>query len=228
MRREIVQPTEDEYGHEEHPAWVLIGASRVSSTPGAVLFDSDIRHQHYVVVRIAPARRKRDLHHDWLGSTRAPYVEVAMSEAQWASFVSSMNAGDGVPATLIERDGHDVPGVPYEPRLAQSMDEVRDAAERAAEKVRAAFETYKEKKTVGNLRVLQAAIENMPANIEYSAATLTGHAENVVQRARADIEAMVVSKAQQLGLNLGDITSETLQLTTGEEELDDHNQDRDA
>lgn len=222
MARQIVQPTEDEWGGEVHPGWVLVGASRVShSPPGAILFDSDIRHQHYVVVRVKRATRKRTLNRDWLGG-RATIVEFAMSEAQWASFVSSMNSGDGVPATLLEdasSDSFEVPGMPYQPRLKESMDEVRGAASKAQAKVEEAFAAYKEKKTVGNLRELEIAIGHMTPNMVFAADSLTEHAENVVQKARADVEAFVLSKAQQLGLEPGEVGG-FLELTTGEEDSD--------
>lgn len=209
MKRQIVSPTTDERGYEQHPGWVLVGASRVSAgPPGAALFDSDIRHQHYVVVRVKRAARNRDLNHDWKYGIGVPIVEFAMSEAQWASFVSSMNTGDGVPATLewdATLDNPEVPRVPYEPRLQVSMGEVHDAASKAGEQIAKAFAAYKEKKTVDNLRSLEAAIRNMTPNLDYAAQTLGEHAENVVQRARADIEAFVVQKAQQLGLDPADL-----------------------
>lgn len=208
MARAVVEPTSADHGSEQHPAWVLLGASRVSSSPpGVSLFDSDIRHQHYVVVSLKRATRKRDLGHDWKFG-RETIIEVAMSEAQWASFVSSMNTGDGVPATLQfdrTQDNPEVPGVPYAPRLQLSMDEVHGAAAHAEAKVREAFTAYKEHKTAGNLRDLEIAIGHMTPNIDFAAQSLSEHAENVVQRARADIEAFVVQKAQQLGLEPGDL-----------------------
>jgi rubrerythrin len=204
----VVEPTTDEFGDEQHPAWALVGASRVShSAPGAVLFDSDIRHQHYVVVSVKRATRRRNLSHDWKHG-RQQIVEFAMSEAQWASFVSSMNTGDGVPATLqwdATQDDATVPGMPHAPRLKVSMDEVHNAASVAQEKVQSAFAAYAEKKTASNLRDLEIAIGHMTPNIDFVAKSLTEHAENVVQRARADVEAFVVTKARQLGLNPADL-----------------------
>lgn len=207
-RPAVVQPAEDEYGGEVHPAWVLVGASRTShSPPGAVLFDSDIRHQHYVVVRVKRATRKRNLNRDWLGA-RETIVEFAMSEAQWASFVSSMNSGEGVPATLLldaSAGEFEVPGTPYQPRLAESIDEVRGAASKAQRKVEEAFAAYRARKTAANLRDLEIAIDHMTPNMEFAAQSLTEHAENVVQRARADVEAFVSAKARQLGLEPGEV-----------------------
>lgn len=215
MAREIIPPTLNERGDESHPAWGLIGASRVShSPPGAALFDSDMLHSHYVTIRISTAERHRDLNRDWLHS-RQEFVEIALSEAQWASFVSSMNVGQGVPCTILTRENlHDVPGFPHEPRLAESMREVRDAADKSVAEVQAAFDAYEEKKNAANLRNLKYAIQNMPANLTYTAKSLTEHAENVVQRSRADIEAMVIQKAKQIGIEPGELGI-TLELEQG-------------
>lgn len=200
MRRETEQPTTNEYGAEVHPAWGMIGAFRVSSTPGSVLFDSDIRHSHTVRVRVATGSRKRDLHRDWLHPERE-FLEIEMSEAQWASFVSSMNIGSGVPCTIRRReDAVLVPDMPFESRMQETMDEVRVAADEAVAKVAEAFAVYSAHKTVTNLRSLEYAIKNMPANVEYAAKSLTEHTENVVQKARADIEATAVAAAKRLGI----------------------------
>lgn len=221
MSRETQKPTLDERGDETHPAFGLIGASRVSnSPPGATLFDSDIRHAHTVIVRIKAATRKRDLNRDWIHGRRE-FVEVEMSEAQWASFVSSMNSGDGVPCT-IRRNGEQliVPDLPYDPRLAHSIDEVRSAAHRAVAEIGEAFEAYKAHKTAANLRALRIAIDHVEPNTTYAAQSLTQHAENVVQKARADIEAFVVNKAQQIGLDPATVSS-PLELSGTTVDVDD-------
>lgn len=216
MAREIVAPTTNEKGRESHPAWAMIRAYRGSQTPGAVLFDSDIRHNHTVTIVVEEADRKRDLNHDHvMGWSRI--LEIEMSEAQWASFVSAMNTS-GVPATLRFRESREdpfVPEMPYEPRLAESMREVHEAGERMIEQIREAFAAYEKHKTVGNLRHLKAMIENTPANMDFAAKSLSEHAENVVQRARADIEAFVVTEARRLGIEPGDLATPP-ELTTGE------------
>lgn len=204
-QRKLSEPTVDKYGQDVHPAWGMISAHRGQYGPaGAVLFDSDIRHGETITVRLHRASRKREVSRDWIH----PYdeiVEVEMSLAQWASFVSSMNT-QGVPCTIRRTETEVfVDQAPYAPRLAESMADVHEAAMRTYDSVKAAFEKVREKPTKANIRDLEIALRNAVPNVDYSAKTLTEHAENVVQRARADVEAMVTTRAAQLGITEGDM-----------------------
>lgn len=201
MTHEVTEPTLDEHGSETHPAFATIGANRGSyGPPGATLFDSDIKHGHTVTIRLHTATRRRDISHDYIHSGQRLF-EVEMSEAQWASFVSSMNVGDGVPCTLRAREtDYDIDGLPYAPRLAVSMQETHDAAQRLMADIREKFELVKEKPTKANLWSLECALNNATPNVDYVAKKLAEHAENVVNKSRADIEAIVASKATQLGI----------------------------
>jgi hypothetical protein len=86
----------NEHGEETHESWLLIRANHVTSTPGARLFDSEIAHQHYVVVTVTRCRRRRDLKRDWLFNDET-LLEMSMSQAQWGAFVSSFGQGAGAP-----------------------------------------------------------------------------------------------------------------------------------
>ena len=214
MRPPVEQPTVDEWESETHPAWAVMGASRVQSTPGAILFDSDITHQNTVRIRLQTATRKRDLHHDYIhGSMQL--AEVELSEAQWASFVSTMNSGDGVPVTLRWMhpsaadkmnlgDGY-TPGFPHAPALAETMKETHESAQRAFDNIRRAFADYEAATTAKEKRErrhdLKCIIENAVPNVDFSTKQLVKQTEDVVQKARADIEAFVVGKAHQLGMD---------------------------
>ena len=199
----IEPPTEDEYGAQVHPAYGMIGASRVShSPPGKVLFQSDVRHQHYVVLRIDRASRARQGGRDWVYSPGfGDIVEVSMSEAQWASFVSSMNTA-GVPCTIEKTEaGGEMAGLEFDQRLELSVRETERSAHAAFAEIQEAFKVAQEKPTKANMRTLQARIENAPKNVEFAAKQLTKHAEDVVQHARADVEAMIAAKARELGID---------------------------
>lgn len=205
-KRPIEEPTKNpETGDESHPSWGLIGASRYSNSPGSVLFDSDITHNHTVRVSLSTASRKRDLNRDRKHGDRE-FLEVEMSEAQWASFVSSMGNGQGVPCTIRRREDEVfVPGQPPDSRMQESIDEVKSAASKAYGEIQEAFEAYAEKKNAANLKTLKYTIANAPANVKFAGDQLTEHAENVVQKAKFDIEAAVMQMAEQQGLDPGDV-----------------------
>lgn len=209
------EPTLDESGAEVHPAFGNITMHRVTSSHGASLFDSEIRHTHFVTLRIQGASRSRDLNRDWIHPSNRPIVEVQMSEAQWASMVSSFGDGGGTSCTITyTQENGPIPDIPFAPRMEQSMAEVRGAADEQYARVLEALALVEEKPTKANVRHLRIVLENAPKNVAYAAKTLTEHAENVVQKARADIEAMVVQHAEHLGLNPAD-TVAALELEPG-------------
>lgn len=207
MAREIQPIVQNAHGDDTHPAFGMIQVTRMSSNPGSVLFDSDIRHGHSVVVRVSTATRKRDLNRDRIHGSSKDVVEIEMSEAQWASFVSSMGSS-GVPCTLrATQTERTIPGLPYDPRLAHSMDEVKGAAEKTFGRIQAAMAAYDALPKTATAKERRAAIDairsatrSAEANMVFAATSLTEHAENVVQRSRADIEAMAMQAAERLGL----------------------------
>ena len=115
--------------------------------------------------------------------------------------VSSINTS-GVPCTL-RRVGHEEQErLTFAPRLEESLRETREAAHRAFDEIEAA-RLVEEKPTKANVRALRIKIQNATPNVEYAAKTLGEHAENVVTKARADVEAMVARQAAQLGIEAG-------------------------
>ena len=213
MMHKPTPPTLNEHGDETHPAFGAITAHRVTSNPGVVLFDSEITHRQFIRVTISGMKRQRDLNRDWLFEDSKPYIEVDMSEAQWASFVSSMNT-TAVPCTVRRTESEwDVPGLEFAPRLALSAQETVTAAEKAFARIKEAVDaldvalsqksTAKEKREA--LRQVRLAVEGAPHNVKFASDSLTEHVENVVQKARADVEGMVVAHAKQLGIDPGEV-----------------------
>lgn len=201
-----------EDGTETHPAFGIVSVNRVHASPGEVLFDSDIRHNRYIRLRVNTAERKRDLKHDRIHGVRADLVEIDLSEAQWAALVSSIDTS-GVPCTLRKiGDQRDIPGLLHEPRLAVSMQETHNAAEEAFAKIQAAMQAVDEldpkagaKARRDAMQDLRSAIANSTGNVDFAAKSLVEHAENVVTKARSDIEAMVSAKAEQLGIDASQV-----------------------
>lgn len=205
MSRETTEIVIDEYGDESHESWIRVTASKISST-GTRLFDSEITHSRFVRVSVHRCTRKRDLNRDWLHNTKL-LCEFDMSEAQWGAFVSSFGDGGGVPATLTWLNGH-VPSAPFESRLDESHREVREAADRSLEEIQAAYndlviafnENHGKKAVRERIASLGARIGHAPSNMEFAAKSLTEHVENVVTKAKADIEGMVLEAESQAAL----------------------------
>lgn len=89
---------------DEHPAFGLVSFSRVTGG-GKVFFGSDVPSDHYITLQISPAYRNHNLGQDWLGSSRNPHIEVALTTHQFAELLTSMNIGQGVPCTIQYLNG---------------------------------------------------------------------------------------------------------------------------
>jgi hypothetical protein len=196
MTKQYQAPVTGEDGSEHHPAFGLVRFSRIHAAPGQVLFQSDLRHSEYIEITLSEASRKRDLKHDRVHTERV-LAKFCMSMSQFASFVAS-GGTEGVPVT-ISYDHGDRPGLLPESRLALTSAEVRAAAGKAFQDIQAAEAAYeqalaeKASAAVRNqlLRTLRSAIANAAPNVDYASRQLAEHAEDVVEKSRADIEAMI-------------------------------------
>lgn len=197
---------------EEHPSFAVARANRISSSPpGVSLFDSEIRHSHFVRLTIERANRRRDLMQDWIHATDR-LIEIDMSMAQWGALVSSFGDGSGVPVTLAFLTGEGSIAEPaYEPRMKQSVEEVEGASDKvfgevadAAAALRKAFDGKAGRKEMEQaLWDLEIRLKNAKPNLKFAADSLTEHVENVVTKARYDIEATVRLAAER-GLDAAD------------------------
>jgi hypothetical protein len=218
MPKERTDPVTDQDGDERHPAFGLISVHRIQAMPGEVLFQSDVRHQEYVRVEVSEATRKRDLSHDWVYPGKK-LLEVSMSMTQFASFVAS-GGTSGVPATIdfVGTGSYGAgqrPGLSPESRLAQTTEEVRAAAAQAYGGIAEAFKAYEQALALQGagsaaarkaaLRGLQSSITNAVPNVTYAAERLDEHAEAVVEKSRADIEAMVTRMAERTGISMAEV-----------------------
>jgi hypothetical protein len=207
MAREVTEICINEHGDETHESWVVIRANRAQVMHGGGrgmwLFGSDISHQHVVTMEVARCSRRRQINHDYLHSEEV-LLKLVMSQAQWGAFVSSFGDGTGVPATMEWLTGvGQVPAAPPESRFDESHEEVRQAGDRALEKISTAMKEVEEAFESGGRRVLREklrtlhyAIENAPANMSFAAESLTEHVEKVIAGARADIEAMALAAVE--------------------------------
>jgi hypothetical protein len=139
MPKQYEDYTTDANGDEHHPAFGVVSLHRTSANPGAVLFQSDVRHPEFMRIEVHEATRKRDLSHDWVHPGRV-VCEISLSMAQFASFVAGTGLGGGIPCTIEwtgtgSQEPGDRPGLVPAPRLSMTHEEVRAAADKAFENI---------------------------------------------------------------------------------------------
>jgi hypothetical protein len=208
MAREYQYPTKEIEGDREierHPAFAQIRASRVSG--GAVLYGSDFQHQNYVTISIARSEMHRNLSEDAPYSNIAGFVEVSLSEAQWATFVSSMNVGMGVPATLTRLNGELVPGIERTPPRRHKFKEEADAktaeVETHLDELQALIEGSKlsqaDKKAM--LNKLMFARRGLGSSIQFILDRFAEYMEHTVEKARSEIIATAQAVLVKTGIS---------------------------
>lgn len=195
---ETTEPTHNDHGDEVHPSFGVAQVHRNSSHPAHHLFDSSIGHTEYVTLEVHRATRKRDLRRDWIHTAPGrPLIEIEMSMSQWGSLISGSGSGRGTPVTIHQFNGETMPRADHTSRLAVTAKEVSTTAAKAVQDVQAAaaeVDAVFEKKagrTVMRVALtnLRHTLANLPSNMKFAADALTEHAEDVVAKATADIEA---------------------------------------
>lgn len=186
----------------EHPAFAQIGASRVSG--GAYLYDSDFQHQHYITITISTSELHRSLSRDWHFGGKE-LIEVALSEAQWATFVSSMNQGSGVPCTLQHLQGVSTPGLPapvsqtdkFSRELKSTMTKAMDDLAKALDSLGGPLS--KKQATEVQAMIRDARMQIM-ANMPYVAECFEEHLETTIEKAKIEVNAYATASIQRAGL----------------------------
>lgn len=180
---------------ETHPAYASIQASRVSGA--ANLAGSDFNHQHYIVVRISEASSWRSHSNDrWFAGDQ--YIEVAMSEAQWATFISTLNHGSGTPATLTYLRGVQVPGI--EPLNDKTERFKAEVSKYLGEALKGLNELHGMVSTKKLKELVRSVHMKLISAIPFVEDQFREETERSIERARVEIEATVSRMAAAAGL----------------------------
>lgn len=208
-----VEPTIEPYGHasrsgatiERHPAYAVIQANRVGGDTS--LFQSDFRHNGFIRISIARAEVVRDLSNDWVHSSNMDrLIEVDVSEAHWAHFVSAMNIGAGTPCTLRQIDRQPIPGIARPTnRHEQFKRESSEAVQRSMQHLQAlrnaiAESGLSQKKQKELLDHVMFAERGVGSTQDFVAEQFGEHIERTVEHAKAEVSGYVNGAIRQVGL----------------------------
>lgn len=216
--RERQRPVRSEGGmhddyKETHPAYAMIGAARWSG--GATLFQSDFVSHNFMVITIRRADLNRGLNSDYVHGSQQ-LVEVALTEAQWATFVSTPNIGQGVPCTLTWTlgDGY-IPTIEAEEtRHAQFNAEVLQDLN---ESIAFMQEALAQAKTKAQREPIERALKRLTDNLPFAARRFDEHAEQTIEKMKIEVNAYLTDRVMRAGLEtLG--ASPMLELVEGQSE----------
>lgn len=186
----------------DHPAYAQIGASRV--TGHTALYDSDFHHQHYVTISIRRSALHRGLSRNWhMGGDEL--IEVSLSESQWATFVSSMNVGFGVPCTLSRHGGELIDRLPppknpahlFKEELKKTMAEIQEDMVKVAEELDGAMSKTKVDALKKRLGLMAS---RLTGSTGFVADQFDEHMEDTVEKAKIEIGAHAMAMIQRAGL----------------------------
>lgn len=187
-----------------HPAFGQIGVSRVSGS--TALYDSDFRHNAYMVVTIRRSELHRGLHRD-RHFGKEELIQVAMSEAQWATFVSSPNVGFGAPCTIQRLGMEPVPGLPTpKDRAGQFAQEVREQLQGDIRELDRAIEEIEslglsKTKTEQAKSTLVRARRRLFDSLPFIASQFDEHMEETVEKAKAEVHGYMTGVLTRAGLD---------------------------
>lgn len=201
-------------GHRfTHPAF---GKITVTKPQGGnlELFGSDLKHNHYISVLIEDAHLDRHLNRDWIHGDNT-IVEFCMSEAQWASFVSSVGISEGTPITFDVRPeigtrimrcpailSHETTRETFDREIRETTQEYVTRAKKLVADLAAAVKEGKANK--GTLQALHQEAESLanrlPDTVSFVNKQFTERMEGAVSSAKAEIENFAATIAMRTGI----------------------------
>lgn len=164
---------------------------------------------------IGPAIKETDGSHDFIFADNREYIEVWMSETQFAQAITSMNMGSGSPCTLV-RLGSQAIDAPeredvinsHKEMVKEKLGKVMDQQIATAQKVK----EWREAKHRPTLKELDGLLDNLTihasnfeSNMGWYAQCFEEHMEKVVGSAKAEIESHLLASADRLGVDSSDL-----------------------
>jgi hypothetical protein len=192
-----------------HPSNGLIQISRCN---GIVrdLFGSDLdKHENYIEIKIYEAEEYFHLNQKWFHQ-RKPITTIAMSEAQFATLITTLNNGGGVPCTLryangkiIESDKNRITESNLiQDILPEEFKLIKDSLEESKQTVKDILEkktlTKEDKREI--LEQFSKISMNVLSNLPFIMDQFSRSIEKIKATAKADIDAWITNTLNKMGL----------------------------
>lgn len=192
---------------QSHPAFGQISLSRSSGGSGA-LYGSDFDHHHRITLRVSTSTVRHRSGTDWYhGSHFADILELDMSEAQFATFITSANMGEGSPCTLRSIQNRAIPDLPRpRSRTDQFGAEMIKIVQESLDRLQGITDKIDEMnlpktKAAALKHEVRVAHDLLKSNTPYIAGRFDEHMEVTVEKAKMEVQGFMAGMAQAAGLD---------------------------
>lgn len=188
-----------------HPAFGQIGASRVQGD--TVLHGTDFIHHNFIKINITRSELNRDLSRDW-HFPREELIEVWISEAQWATFVSTLNHGTGIPCTLVNVGREQMPELPRREQTNVVDEELTALLKDMEATMTAAYEdiageigrALPVKKRDAILNKIHAVRRKLGDSLPFMSKQFRKSMDRTIEHAKIEVEAHMHATVQRAGM----------------------------
>lgn len=174
------------------------------------LYGSHILHGNSIRLSIHPGTYERLDGVDWYFAKALPYIEVTMSQSQFAEAITSMNSGSGTPVTITYRDGEAVKADVFHSKRREMDDEFTKTMRQLGERLEALTADAKSKladkkaPTKADRESILSQIQKLESeialNIPWLATMFNEQLDKTTHEAKSEVEAFVINQIHQLGL----------------------------
>lgn len=187
---------------------LYIGRSQCSGQKA--LFGSSIKHHDIITLKIFPAFIDRSLNVDRYFPETRPYIEIEMSQSQFAQAITSLNMGTGVPVTLRRLNDQYIEPCPFVDKREQFNDEFREDMNELTKKLTEATKhverLIEEKKTFNKadkeqiLSALRSVTSQLALSYPYMYSMFNEQMDKTVTEAKAEIESHLQARMEDMAL----------------------------
>lgn len=215
----------------KHPSFANLYIGRSQCSGRVALFGSSIKHHDIITLRISPAYMDRDLNYDRYYAENIPYIEIDMSQSQFAQAITSLNMGAGVPVTLRRLNGEYIEQCPFVDKREQFSNEFRDDMNELTKKItettKAVEELIQNKRTFSKadkdniLSALHAVSRQLSSNYPYMYSMFNEQMDKTVTEAKAEIESHLQARMEDVALKAMGNSQEPKLLPDEEQDIEE-------
>lgn len=194
----------------KHPSYANLYIGRSQCSGQQALFGSSIKHHDIITLRISPVYMDRDLNYDRYYAENHPYIEINMSQSQFAQAITSLNMGAGVPVTLRQINGEYIEPCPFVDKREQFSNEFREDMNELTKKIKettkAVEDLIQNKRTFTKadkeqiLSTLHSVSQQLSSNYPYMFSMFNEQMDKTVTKAKAEIESHLQAGMEDVAL----------------------------